>query len=744
MAAKKKIQNSFILFVILFCFFLGQVDHANAQVPSYPFNAVHNQIDIRENCALLEDTAEAEYSFSFVTEHKEAFLPLSSFGKLSHSSYWGKIKISPKKENNITMILEIGSADTIIVYTPTTRGKYRVQTTGIRVASSKNDELLPNTNLLRIDIPSKNEFHTFTIYFLVKSKLDLIIKPKLYDVGYVFKQKTVEESTIRFRMGIYLGILLFISILAFILFFSNSNHYFLYYGLFATLHAFFNVVVFKFGYGTYIGEFREYNFIFGELFGYSSWIFLMFFMRSFAETKDYFKLEHKLINWVIISSVILFIAWALPFAETHNTAAYILFRNIYLLTIFSVCTYIFVRFSTSKRTDTKIIGLGGVALTVCWLIYFSLIILGIGAFPLIYQAGQIIEIMFFIYALAYRMRQKDIDKQKSQSKLIRQLRKMRIMEKDAVEQLEAKVEERTEKIQNQNEKLRQRNEEILTQRDKIENQRDEIEAQRDELEDQTNWFLQQNAEISASIHYARRLQKALLHTQKEIDELLPNSFLFYIPRDIVSGDFYWVEKIYHYTIVAAADCTGHGVPGAFMSLIGVSALNEIVIQRQFTNPGLILDEMRDYVKRTLKQTGKQAEATDGIDVSLVVMDVKNKTLWYSGAFNPLVIIRNKEIIEIKADRMPVGVYYKKDQPFHTHEIELKSGDTLYMYSDGFADQIGGEKEKKFKTKNFKNLLTEISNYDIEEQKELLFKTYLNWKGSHDQIDDILVMGIKID
>ncbi len=717
-------------------------DAVFAQVPAYPFKAVHNQINLQENCALFEDVYGK--GLGFVNRHPEAFLPFEDVPLRHNQAYWGKFTLVPKRDNNVTMVLDLGEADTISVFIPNNHGNYTRMLTGSTVATSKNDEILPNSNLLKIDIPPKGEFYNYTVFFRISGRYTLQIEPVLYDVGFVFSKVAEEGRQKRLLVGLYIGLFIFICMLTLTFYVFSRDRLYFFYCLFTALHVLYNVSVFQLSTEFLLGEFRHYNYLLCEITGFLYWITFLFFMQAFADTRDYFSKEHKLMNWLIVCSALLSPVGVYYVQFSAYAANYAIIRNVFLLLMFGFSIVIFYRLATSNNMNAKIIGIGGVFLSVGWILHFGVMLLGKESMKYFYQIGQVSQLAFFTYGLAYRFRQKDLAKQKSQSKLIRQLRINRTMEAEAKEDLERKVRVRTEEIQAQNEELRKRHEEILVHRDKIEAQKDEILAQRDELEEQTQWFLQQNAEVSASIHYARRLQEALLHSQEEVNKILPQHFIFYIPRDIVSGDFYWVEQVYNYVVVAAADCTGHGVPGAFMSLIGVLALNDIVMHREFTNPGLILDEMRSYIKRTLKQTGKQAEANDGIDVALSVIDIKNREMWYAGAFNPLIIIRNEELMEVKGDRMPVGVYYKKEEAFYTHEIKLEAGDTLYMYSDGFPDQIGGDDQKKFKSRNFKKLLTELSKLPMDEQKEQLFKTYLNWKGSNDQIDDILVMGIGID
>ncbi len=269
----------------------------------------------------------------------------------------------------------------------------------------------------------------------------------------------------------------------------------------------------------------------------------------------------------------------------------------------------------------------------------------------------------------------------------------------------------------------------------IEDQKVEIEAQRDEI-------VGQNKEITDSILYAKRIQQAVLPGKRTLEKTLPEHFILFKPRDIVSGDFYWVEKNEERIIVCAADCTGHGVPGAFMSLLGLTFLNEIVNHDGILKASRILDRLRVNIIRSMSHKDEAEQARDGMDVALVVIDPQLDILEYAGAFNPLVMIRRGELIEYKADKMPIGMYVGEEGPFTNHKIQLEAGDMIYLYSDGYPDQFGGEAGTKYKARPFKHLLTRISDEPVKRQLELLEKELLAWKGEEEQVDDILVMGIR--
>jgi len=252
-----------------------------------------------------------------------------------------------------------------------------------------------------------------------------------------------------------------------------------------------------------------------------------------------------------------------------------------------------------------------------------------------------------------------------------------------------------------------------------------------------------NREITASINYASRIQQAILPDISEIPGLEGKLTLLYLPKDIVSGDFYWFSETAGKLVIVAADCTGHGVPGALMSMLGMSFLEEIVNSRGITESGKILNELRNEIQRALRQSGKRDETKDGMDIALCVVDYVNYTMEYSGAYNSLYLIRNGELSEFRGDRMPIGILISRISGFSTEKIPWNTGDTIYMCSDGYADQFGGPGNKKFKNSRLKELLLEIHNLPSDEQKKQLEKAFFEWKGENQQIDDVLVMGFRI-
>ncbi|MBI5219319.1 MAG: tetratricopeptide repeat protein [Bacteroidia bacterium] len=357
--------------------------------------------------------------------------------------------------------------------------------------------------------------------------------------------------------------------------------------------------------------------------------------------------------------------------------------------------------------------------------------------------------------------------------------------------------EQKKKIEEKNEELNQQNEEIRTQRDEIEAQRNEISSQHDLVTQQKEHIETIYSELTDSIHYAERIQKAVLPTEEYVWNILSalssqepvkaiqnsllernerddNFFILFKPKDIVSGDFYWIAKRNKWLLIAVADCTGHGVPGGFMSMLGISFLNEIVARDEINSASLVLDELREYVIKSLQQKGISGEQKDGMDMAFAAIDLNPQTTQtsqvllssapgetsevcvtfnaqFAGANNPVYIVETGEspvstVREIRPDKMPIGIH-ENMQPFTNHIIELQKGDTIYMMSDGYEDQFGGPKGKRFQLKCLKEMLVVNGHLSMEKQKEILDKTIEDWKNEfsekYEQTDDITVLGIKI-
>jgi serine phosphatase RsbU (regulator of sigma subunit) len=286
---------------------------------------------------------------------------------------------------------------------------------------------------------------------------------------------------------------------------------------------------------------------------------------------------------------------------------------------------------------------------------------------------------------------------------------------------------------------------LAEQNDEINKQKNKIEFQSNELKKAFEQISDKNHKINRSITYASRIQSAMLSHWDKIQMFIPESFVFFKPRDIVSGDFYWFRELNNNSnklALAAVDCTGHGIPGAFMSVIANEQLHEIVDLKHLESPELILSELHQGVREALKQS--ETNNKDGMDLAFCTIDMENKVLEYAGARNPLIYIKNNELNEIAGDRKSIGGFPNVDKKeFKKHQISLAEPTTFYIYSDGFQDQFGGEKGDKFMVEKFKQLLFKIHHLPIDEQVNQLEETFKQWKGNFPQVDDLLVIGFKI-
>jgi len=264
------------------------------------------------------------------------------------------------------------------------------------------------------------------------------------------------------------------------------------------------------------------------------------------------------------------------------------------------------------------------------------------------------------------------------------------------------------------------------------------------VEDQKKRVEGQKKEITDSIRYARRIQESVLPAQENISKFLRDNFIIYLPKDIVSGDFYWYHKIEEKHIIIAVDCTGHGVPGAFMSIIGTYLLNNIILQNRILDPAEILKQLNRKIKITLKADPVDKTSSDGMDVALAIYDEKERTIEFAGAIRPAYFIINGELVQINGDNLPVTSDLRSLalNKFTKHTIKINEGDSVYLFTDGIIDQFGGDKGKKFLSKRFKNMLLEISHLSMEEQKNSILNKYYEWKGGFEQVDDILIMGFR--
>jgi PAS domain S-box-containing protein len=283
------------------------------------------------------------------------------------------------------------------------------------------------------------------------------------------------------------------------------------------------------------------------------------------------------------------------------------------------------------------------------------------------------------------------------------------------------------------------------ERDAVEREKRIIEEGKAKLESAYKLIEEKNHEITDSINYAFRIQRAIVPQMEDVMKSLPKAFVLWRPKDIVSGDFYWFADKGRYKLISAADCTGHGVPGAFMTMIGNTILNQIVLQNDHSMPNEILNNLHLGVRKALKQDQEGSQSRDGMDITFVAIDTEdNNKVYFAGANNPMIAVRNGEFTEFVPDKKSIGgLQTESERIFNLQTYDTQPGDIIYIYTDGFQDQFGGDRGRKFMTKRFKELLATISTKPMDEQREILNTTIEDWMGTtYKQIDDILVIGIR--
>jgi len=298
-------------------------------------------------------------------------------------------------------------------------------------------------------------------------------------------------------------------------------------------------------------------------------------------------------------------------------------------------------------------------------------------------------------------------------------------------------------LRQQQEENEVKNIELKQQNEEIRSQRDELQRQRDMANTQRNQIAIKNNEITSSIQYAKSIQSAVLPEDNFITKILDHYFIFFQPKDIVSGDFYFINQKGNKMILAAVDCTGHGVPGAFMSLLGMSLLNDIIDEMGESNASDILNVLRTRVIQSLHQKNEPEENHDGMDIALCVWDKTTNMLDFAGAYNSLYFIRDNKLTEYKGTRMSISIRSKLEEAYTNHQIQLQKGDVFYLFTDGYSDQISDSTHKKMTRRRFKDLLLSINTQDLLKQKLEVVDYFEQWKGNYEQVDDVLVMGVRV-
>jgi serine phosphatase RsbU (regulator of sigma subunit) len=609
------------------------------------------------------------------------------------STIWAKMRFTTSETNEWYVEYGLPSARNIAFYEQSGH-LLTTKLAGIQTPLNRRTQL-GHRALFKIDVSAGD---TLTCYFKISDVTPVRFMIKAASLKRFFE----DDHIVNFWNGIFFGVMLLMAIYNLFLFITNRNRVYIYYVFYVIFSSLF--IAFFTG---YIANFSEWALVFFRfmptitpaLFG----VFGLLFTREFLSTSLYAPRIHKVITYFMISvSVPIF----LPLFGFPHLGLFIIQLFGLILSVLSIAAGIIVLRKGYRPAKFYLIGFGSYMIGLIMVIS-SDFIGTTNEFTSMYsiQVGAVIEAVILSFAIGDKLNNANREKTAAQEKALEESQKNEKLIREQNSTLEQKVKERTYEL----------NEQKLVVEEK-------------------------NKEITDSINYAKRIQEAILPSQKLLNNYLPGSFILYLPKDIVAGDFYFLDKSHDRVIFAVADCTGHGVPGALVSVVCANAMHRAINEFDLTDPGKILDKTRELVIQTFDKN--ESNVRDGMDISLCIYNpVTNELLW-AGANNSLVIIRNNQIHELLPDKMPIG-RYEKQTPFTTQHFILQKNDVIYSYTDGYIDQFGGPKGKKFKESNLHKLLLSLNELSMEDQKNKLHWSIENWRGSLEQLDDICVLGFRI-
>jgi len=648
----------------------------------------------------------------------------------SHSCVWLKIRTNNEISASRTYLInvpDITGKDSLNLFYSLPSGEVVEKKAGILFPVQDRDFVYKNWHAFKIDL-NKGEKQSFYLRWKAEKTT---AAPQLQ----VYAHETIVRYD-RFERMVFISFLftmLLISAFYLLLFAVLKGRQYLYFALYIG-----SMAIFLFITDGYLGEYfwKENNFFLKFLEKYQpyimAWLTVFFLMFGAA----YLELRKVLKNWyraVIVVIILIFIRLFMVLFEAIFNFRYPeiiedVSRIVWIITVGFVPLFILIIPAITRiRSGFKPAWYFLIAnLVLIPLIYITIYyaisstsvlsayesVLGRIFISSGMHSAALLQILIFSFGIVRKMRLDEIERIQAQDQVIEQLKINESLKDKVNRELEEKVKERTK-------------------------------------------------EITDSIDYAQRIQLALLPGKDYLEKVMPEHFILYKPKDVVSGDFYWIREVQNSLVIVAADCTGHGVPGAFMSMLGITLLDEEFGKPAISSAGEILENLRSRVKKMLLQSGQTEEQKDGMDMALAIIDKENKELQFAGANNPLYLIRNSNLIsgteqgmeaklqsqnshlfELKGDRQPIGVHWE-ESPFTTHRIKLLDRDTLYVFTDGFIDQFGGEQRKKFKSKNFKELLLSMQDETLLDQKLLLEQSFDNWRLDIEQIDDVCIVGVRL-
>jgi two-component system, sensor histidine kinase LadS len=714
----------------------------------------------------IRDISQPDFqkNFRLADVHQHTLLP--------NAIYWLKLRLKSNLETDSDWILSLGKITHAEVFIPQNTGKYDVKYTGQFVETAKKEVKSGRYNSVNLFLPAKSGI--ITIFIRFENKIDLAPDPNLL---LLHKTEWQEQSNFNnLLQGFFQGLLWMTLLYNLLLFVSMLDRAYIYYVLYIATTSIYFLNFYGYWGEFVMGDYPMFDYLYMPFTAHLGFIFYMFFMRHYLQTPKIFpKWDGLLVGVTIAYSVMLILLMLLLPVSYEN---YLLAERIFYLLIQAGLLVILVVLFAFGDQSARFLAVGTALMIAggAMLLLGAMKILTLQNNILYYELGILAQIFVFSLGLSARFKQSEIDREIAQRNLIYQLEENQKLQTKVTRELENKVRERTEEIEQQKWKIVHQSEELQTQSEEIARQNKLLEHSRDQITD--------------SITYASRIQVAIFDSMEETEAKFKESFIYLSPKDIVSGDFYWygelladrvegkavpqkkireksfTSRIYEpialksnrqnsdvltleingearKQILVAADCTGHGVPGAFMTVLGYSILHEIVNQKQIYEPDEILYELDESVIKTLRKRGDK-KPVDGMEITVMVYDENKRQITYAAAGNPLYLVRDYEMEVFPASKNSIG--YSSRNPikvFEKHTIDVKPDDIFYMTSDGFHDQFGGGTPgKKYLKKRMREFLLKISHLPMAKQKEKVEQEIKTWMGSHKQTDDILVVGMK--
>lgn len=679
---------------------------------------------------VLEDTSQ-NLTFEQICsqETQSKFVPYTLFKKQTpklarNKVYWAKLSLH-NASNRSHWILYAGKGSRLELYYPDANNKYLKKINGRLVPASKRD-------ISKHIVEFK---YKFNVVLLPHQNTVIYIKliGKMYNPSYALKLETSpqyfkKEARLKIIQSIFQGALWVIIFYNIILFIIVKDKTYAYYSVYILIYS-----VYYLSYYDFFAEYPQLQIYIGIITHQVTMVFYFLFMSFFVNARRLIPKWIRIIYYWIIIKLFIDLILMIYTYRTLDLLGIEPYLNIIILIDVSVFVLTLYFLFKTKDLLARYFIAGSLCFFLGWgLTSLSFLELITPNFNPNYfsQSGVYLELILFSVGLGYRERKNEQDKRLAEEENARILEEQNAL-------LEQQVWIRTKEIRAKNNDLKDKQQEI-------EDQHTQLATQHKLITNAHQLLSKAHQSIQASIQSGLRIQKAILPFEERILKALPEHFVFFRPRDIVSGDFYWFEEVDNQQFIMAADCTGHGIPGAFMTMLCIQALNNIIMQRHIHSPGQILNALDDFLPQILKT--EETSVRDGMDAAICVINKQQQTLQYAGAMNPLIFVQNNELQVIKGTRCGINGHRKENEiiRFGLHTIDISTPTTFYLFSDGIQDQFGGDKGRKFSSKQLRKTLLEMSQQSILQQKETLSHAIDAWQGSNKQVDDMLLIGAHIN